>query len=192
LYRLAIRELAPSFQLLSVAAQPTAGAPNAQAAPLLGVHLRRGGSTLVNVIVNRQDDFKGEIQISAEGLPAGVTCRGATISGDVRTASLVFTAAEDAAPWAGSVKIVGKSKVGDKDVTRESRYGSILWGSANRQQALPEFRLQQTFQLSVADKEVEPAFVQIGEDKIWETSLGANLEIPVAVTRREISKKPSS
>jgi hypothetical protein len=183
LYRLAIRELAPDFQLLSVAAQPVAGANN-QAAPLVGVHLRRGGSTLVNVIVNRQDDFKGEIQISAEGLPAGVTCRGATIAGDVNTASLVITAAEDAAPWAGSVKVVGKSKIGDKDVARESRYGSILWGSANRQQALPEFRLQQTFQLSVADKEVEPAFVQIGDDKLWETSLGANLEIPVAVTRR--------
>src|SRR5262249_25257842 len=29
-----------------------------------------------------------------------------------------------------------------------------------------------------------PAFVQIGEDKVYETALGGNLEIPVAVTRR--------
>ena len=184
-YRLAIRPLEPNFQLLSVGTQPVAGAPNNnQGSPLSGLILRRGGSVLVNVTVNRQDDFKGDIQISAEGLPAGITCRTATVGGEVSTASLVFTAAEDAQPWTGIVKVVGKAKLGDKEVTRESRYGSMVWGSTNRQQQLPEFRLLRSFQLSVADKETEAAFVQIGEDKVWETSLGGNLEIPVSVTRR--------
>lgn len=184
-YRLAIRPLEPDFQLLSVASQPTAGGNNNnQGSPLAGVMLRRGGSTLVNVTVNRVDDFKGDIQILAEGLPAGITCRSASIGGDVNTASLVFLAAEDAAPWAGSVKITGKAKLGDKDVARESRYASIVWGSANRQQALPEFRLLRSFQLSVTDKETEPAFVSIGEDKVYETALGGNVEIPLSVIRR--------
>ena len=31
---------------------------------------------------------------------------------------------------------------------------------------------------------MEPAFVQIGEDKVYETSLGGNVEIPIKVTRR--------
>lgn len=183
LYRLAIRPLEPDFQVLAVAGQPGA-APNNPATPLSGAQLRRGGTMLINVTINRVDDFKGDVQISAEGLPAGVTCRGATVSGDVGTASLVLSATEDAAPWTGDVKIVGKGKLGDKEVTRESRYGSIVWGSPNRQQQPPEFRLQRAFQLSVADKEMEPASVQIGDDKVWETSLGGNLEIPVAVTRR--------
>lgn len=183
-YRLAIRPLEPDFQLLSVASQPTAGQNNQQGSALAGVILRRGGSTLMNVTINRVDDFKGEIQISAEGLPEGITCRAATIGGEVNSASLVFMATENAAPWSGPVKIVGKAKVGDKDVSRESRYASIVWGSANRQQALPEFRLLRSFQLSVTDKETEPAFVSIGEDKVYETALGGNLEIPVAVTRR--------
>lgn len=183
-YRLAIRPLEPDFQLLSVATQPAVGNNNNQGSPLAGVMLRRGGSTLVNVTVNRVDDFKGDIEITAEGLPEGITCRSASIGGEVNTASLVFLATETAAPWAGSVKITGKAKLGDKDVARESRYASIVWGSANRQQALPEFRLLRSFQLSVTDKETEPAFVSIGEDKVYETALGGNVEIPVSVTRR--------
>lgn len=188
-YRLAIRPLAPDFQLLSVGSIPTAGQNNNnQGSPLTGIVLRRGGSSLVNVTINRMDDFKGDIQITAEGLPDSITCRGATIGGEVTTASLVFLAKEDAAPWAGNVKIVGKSKVEGKDVARESRYASIVWGSANRQQALPEFRLLRSFQLSVSDKETEPAFVSIGEDKVYETALGGNVEIPVTVTRRDFKE----
>ena len=34
------------------------------------------------------------------------------------------------------------------------------------------------------DKDMEPAFVQIGEDKVYETSLGGNVEIPITITRR--------
>ena len=62
-YRLAIRPLEPDFQLLSVASQPTAGGNNNnQGSPLAGVMLRRGGSTLVSVTVNRVDDFKGDMK----------------------------------------------------------------------------------------------------------------------------------
>ncbi|WP_254506934.1 COG1470 family protein [Anatilimnocola floriformis] len=184
-YRLAIRPLAPDFQLLSVSSQPKAGNnDNNQGSPLTGITLRRGGSVLMSVTVNRVDDFKGDITITAEGLPDGISCRGATIGGEVNSASLIFVAKEDAAPWTGSVKIVGKAKIGDKDAARESRYASMVWGSANRQQALPEFRLSRSFQLSVGDKETEPAFVSIGEDKVYETALGGNVEIPLSVVRR--------
>ena len=57
------------------------------------------------------------------------------------TAALVFVAAEDAAAWAGPIKIVGKAKIGDKDVVREARYAGVVWGTPNRQQQPPEFRL---------------------------------------------------
>ena len=183
-YRLAIHPLEPDFQLLSVSSQPKVGNNDNQGSPLSGISLRRGGSMLMNVTINRIDDFKGDITIAAEGLPDSITCRGATIGGEVNSASLIFLAKEDAAPWAGSVKIVGRAKIGDKDATRESRYASMVWGSANRQQSLPEFRLQKSFQLSVSDKETEPAFVSIGEDKVYETALGGNVEIPLSVLRR--------
>jgi hypothetical protein len=46
------------------------------------------------------------------------------------------------------------------------------------------FRLARQFQIAVIAKEIEPAEVKVGEDKVWETALGGNLEIPVALTRR--------
>lgn len=188
-YRLAIRPLVPDFLLLSAVDQPTAGQRNNnQAPPLGGSILRRGGSLLVEVTVNRRDDFTGDIEITAEGLPDGITCRGATIGGAVNSAALVFLAKDDAKAWAGNVKIVGKAKIDGKDVSRESRYASIVWGTANRQQSLPEFRLLRSFQLGVTDKETEPAFISIGEDKVYETALGGNVEIPVAVTRRDFKE----
>jgi len=45
-------------------------------------------------------------------------------------------------------------------------------------------------QLGVIDKEMEPALVRIGEDKVYETSLGANFEIPIKITRRGDFKDP--
>jgi hypothetical protein len=39
--------------------------------------------------------------------------------------------------------------------------------------------------LGVIDKEVEPALVRIGEDKVYETSVGGNVEIPIKLVRRD-------
>ena len=183
-YRLAIREAAPDFRLLAYADPPAGGQRNQNETRLAAASVRKGGTVAIELLANRMDDFKGEIAISVEGLPAGVTCSGAVIGGEVTSASLVVVAAENAAAWAGPVKIVGKAKVGDKELVREARYAVVVWGTQNRQQQAAEFRLSRTLQLGVIDREAEPALVQVGEDKVWETSLGGSVEIPVKLTRR--------
>ncbi len=188
-YRLAIRPSEPDFRLLAqgIAAGNPLLNQNTVLAPTV---VRKGGTVAAGVLIDRRDEFVGDIQITVEGLPAGVTCPGAVIGGDVNTTVLIFSAAENAAAWGGPVKIVGKSQINGKEVVREARYGQIVWGTPNRQVQNPEFRLSSTFQLAVIDKELEPAIVQIGEDKIWETSLGGNVEIPVNLTRRGEFKEP--
>jgi hypothetical protein len=182
-YRLAIRPAAPDFRLLAYAATPRTQQQNNQL-PLSAPSVRKGGTLAMDLVVQRRDDFSGEIEVSAEGLPAGVTCPTAVLGGDVSRGALVFIAAESAAAWAGPIKIVGKAKVEGRGVVREARYGLVVWGTNNRQQQPAVFRLDSSLQLGVIDKETDPALVQFGEDKIWETSLGGKLEIPVTVTRR--------
>ena len=182
-YRLMIHPAEPDFRLLAQAIVPGNPQQN-QNTPLLPTVVRKGGTTAVGVLIDRRDEFNGDIAITVEGLPAGVTCPGAIVGGDVNTAVLVFSAAEGAAAAAGQIKIVGKAQIAGKEVAREARYAQIVWGTANRQTQSPEFQLTRSFQLAVIDKEMQPAFVQIGEDKIWETSIGGNIEIPVTVTRR--------
>ncbi|MFM9116183.1 MAG: PPC domain-containing protein, partial [Planctomycetota bacterium] len=182
-YRLVVKPLQSDFGLVVVQSLP-APAPNQPNVPLGVPVLRRGGSTTFQLTLDRRDDFKGEVSVTVEGLPAGVTCPGAVLGGDVSTAPLVFSAAESAGPWAGSIRIVGKSNVGGKELVRVARVGAATWGTANRQNQPPKFRLTNDLVLAVLDKETSPAFVQVGEDKVWETSLGGKVEIPVNLARR--------
>ena len=182
-YRLMIHAAEPDFRMLAQAIVPGNPQQN-QNTPLLPNVVRKGGTTAVGVLIDRRDEFTGDIAITVEGLPAGVTCPGAIVGGDVNTAVLVFSAAEAAVAAAGPIKIVGKALIAGKEVVREARYAQIVWGTANRQVQNPEFQLTRSFQLAIIDKDLQPAFVQIGEDKIWETSIGGNIEIPVTVTRR--------
>ena len=188
-YRLMIHAAEQDFRMLAQAIVPGNPQQN-QNTPLLPNVVRKGGTTAVGVLIDRRDEFNGDIAITVEGLPAGVTCPGAVVGGDVNTAVLVFSAAEGAVAAAGPIKITGKAQIAGKEVVREARYSQIVWGTANRQVQNPEFQLTKSFQLAVIDKEMEPAFVQIGEDKIWETSLGGNIEIPVTATRRGDWKEP--
>jgi len=181
-YRLLIRKEQPDFHLV---AMPTFNGPiNANVVNLLSPVLRKGGTLLINVRADREDSFDGEIEINVEGLPAGVTCNGAIISGAVNTATLVVAAADNVAAWNGPIRVVGKSKINEKDVTRTAWNGNPVWNTANRTIDPPRFRATRDLMLAVVDKEMAVAVVSAGENKIWETSRGGKLEIPLTVTRR--------
>jgi len=183
-YRLAIRPAEPDFRLLAYPDKPAQGQRDQNQTRIEPLAVRKGGTTSLTVLVNRRDEFDGEIAITVEGLPGGVTCPGAIVGGDVKQAALVIAAGEGVAAWSGPIKIVGRAKAGDREIVREARYAVVVWGTQNRQAQRPEFRLARSLQLGIIDKDVEPAFVQIGEDKVWETSLGGNVEIPITMTRR--------
>jgi hypothetical protein len=181
-YRLVIKPEEPDFRLVAKAVATMT--PQEQLLPLQSVVVRKGGTAIIPVSVDRRDGFDGDVTISVEGLPAGVTCAGAVVGGSVERTQLVIAAAEGAAAASGPIKIVGKAQIGGKEVVREARYSQVVWGTANRQQMPAEYKLAKTLNMTVIDKELAPAFVQIGEDKIYETSIGGTIEIPVTVTRR--------
>ncbi len=183
-YRLAIREPKPDFRLVVYPTSPSANAQQQLQTPLATASIRRGGTIALAMIVQRRDEFDGEITVSVEELPTGVTSPGAVLGGSVTDGSLVLIAADDAPAWAGTIKVMAKGSIAGREVTREARYGVVVWGTANRQQQPSEFRLAPALSLGVIDKEIEPALVRIGEDRVYETSLGANVEMPIHMTRR--------
>jgi hypothetical protein len=183
-YRLLIRQAQSDFRLVAVP-QPVQAPVNQNVVAAGSPALRRGGTALFTIRVERRDGFNGEIQIAAEGLPQGVTCPGAVIGGNVDSCALIFVADTSAAAWSGSIRIVGKAEIDGAEVVRYARGGAVVWGTTNRQQQLPEFRVTQDIALAVLDRELEPALVQAGDDRIWETARGGKLEIPVKVTRHD-------
>jgi hypothetical protein len=184
-YRLAIREPRPDFRLVVYPTAPPANQQQQQQTALATASVRRGGTVALAVVMQRRDEFDGEVAVNIEGLPRGVSCPGAVLGGGVNEGSLVIMAADDAPAWAGSIKVVAKASSGGREITREARYGVVVWGTTNRQQQPAEFRLAPAMALGVIEKEIEPALVRVGEDKVYETSVGATVEIPIKLVRRD-------
>jgi hypothetical protein len=147
--------------------------------------VRQGGTTLVKLEALRQDGFDGEIVVRVEGLPEGVSCPGAILSGNVNTAYLVFSAEENAPAWSGNIRIVGKAQIDGNDVEREARPGTVMWSTANRTQVPPAFRLTRDLTLSVIDKDKAVAKVTVGDGGIVQTSLGGKIDLPIKIRRSE-------
>jgi hypothetical protein len=183
LYRLAIRRPAPDFRLLAVS-EPPRNPQNQNQASLWSPLLQKGGTQALKVYVVRQDDFDDEVRVSIEGLPAGVTCPEIAIGPKVNTGVLVLSAAEDAATWSGTIRVVGKAQIDGAEVVREARGGSLVWGSNDRNQQPIRSRMTETIALAVTDKETSPLKIELGQGKVFETSLAGKLQIPVKVTRR--------
>ncbi len=114
-YRLIIRKETPDFRVAAIASALTPPGQR-QAAPS-GITLRRGDNFPINVVAFRRDGFAGPITVSAEGLPAGVTCRDISIGATPSSGVLVFTSTEDAPAWAGTIKLVTKARIDDPVAT---------------------------------------------------------------------------
>ncbi len=83
--------------------------------------LTPGTSGVVYVRTEKKNGFDGEIQLQVDGLPEGVTATcGKILSGKRQDGCIVFTAAADAKPSVGNIRISGTATVkDDNDQTRQ-------------------------------------------------------------------------
>jgi hypothetical protein len=91
------------------------------------VTLHKGGNEAMAVLVARQDGFEGDVRLTVEGLPAGVTCPPQVLGTGLRETQLVLTGAAGAADWVGDIKVKGTATIGGKTVTHEARIGAVTW-----------------------------------------------------------------
>lgn len=108
-YHLAIREEEPDFRLVVVPPAPLQNSANGYQTWAPGV--RKGENLHVELAAIRRHGFKGVIDVVAEGLPAGVTCKPVSIDGAATSANLVFSVSEDAQPGEHSISIVGEARI---------------------------------------------------------------------------------
>jgi hypothetical protein len=95
IYRLIVRQATPDFSLAAWAIHMTLR--NGDRASLSKpMALRAGDSRAFEVAVQRRDGFDGEIDISMENLPPGVTAAGLKIGKGKPYGHLILTASSDA------------------------------------------------------------------------------------------------
>lgn len=179
LYRQAIRQPIPDFDLLVTFERPL---PTNRTGYSQTPTLRQGATSGLKVMAPRQDGFDGDIVVTAEDLPPGVTATPLTFSGKTDQGILVISAAPDAKSWAGDIRIVGRAMANDQELVREARFASLVWGHIFADSIRVRSRLTERVPLSVNEHEQASVILEPVEDKEWTVEIGQKLELPVKVT----------
>lgn len=186
LYRLAIREPTYDFQLVATTERPLANSRAGYAATPV---LRRGAGWGIRILAPRQDGFEGDITITAEDLPAGVHAQPLVLSGKTDRGILVVMADENIKRWEGIIRIVGKAKIANREVSRDARLATLVWDHIFADSFRVRSRLTTQIPLSVIDQEQAPVRLQVAPDKKkWSVEIGQKLEIPVKVIDHGVRK----
>ena len=178
LYRLAIREPVPDFDLIATTERPL---PSNRTGYSVTPLLRQGAKWGVRILCPRQDGFEGDIVITAGDSPKGVTARPLTLSGRTDRGILILAADPKAESWAGEIRIIGRAEVGGRTLAREARFASLVWGHIFADSIRVRSRLTQHVPLGVNGQEKAPVILAPAEDKEWTVEVGEVLEIPVKV-----------
>ncbi len=179
-YRLSIRHEKPDFRLVAapryLPLDPKKDEPN-----VWSHFLRRGGVVSLTVLALRRDGFDGEILVSASGLPPGVVCRESVIPGGKHSTELFIEATDEAQAWSGEFRVTGRARIGDWDVRRTARAGSVVWPA--RDGLGPRSRVARDVALAVSGSEGVPLEVRLAEP-VFEISRAGKLEIPLKLDRK--------
>lgn len=155
------------------------------------VNVAAGGNEAFTVLAFRDDGFNGDIELSVEGLPPGLTCPPQVINGSVRQTPLVIGAAESAAPWAGEIKIKGTAVINGVKVTREARSGTMVWPVQPQQNTITSSRVSRGIYLASREKtpfkltasidkadipQGDKATIKVVQDRLW-----ADFKTPLTV-----------
>jgi hypothetical protein len=166
LYTVRIGVDAPDFRVVAMAASTLA--------PDVGI-LGQYGSYAFSAFVWRMGGYNGDIEISGEALPPGVSVRPQILSNAQKQAVVVVSASADATPYAGPIKIVGTAVIAGKKVKREVRAAGIIWPVAQLN-TLTATRLDR--ELVVAVRGQAPYSLSAGTEKLT-VQQGEKVGIPV-------------
>ncbi|WP_437223145.1 serine protease [Planctomicrobium sp. SH661] len=183
-YQLMIRHARPDFSIVAWAMHTTLrnGDRSALSKPIA---LRPGATIAFDVAVIRKDDFAGEIRVSLEDLPAGISAAGLTIPAGKNAGTLLISAKEDAAPCHGIARFVGQAEINGVQETRLGKMASMSWPVGDAWGEIPVQRLLADIPVSIGQAELAPLTITPAEDKVWTVAAGEKLTIPLKLTWRE-------
>ena len=188
-FRMIVREPRPDFDLLVSASAPAGDNNKGKKIVREGIAIRRGQVGNLDVYVLRRDGFDGEIELKAEGFPKSFNVKTTKLGKGKNHCSLSFYNAEDAPAWAGKVKIIGEADVQGTKIQKEAESLTVNWSvnDADNERVIS----RTSSEITVASiEERTPMTVVPAEEKVWESSLGGNLEIPIKfITTSEIKDK---
>ena len=178
-----MRKAEPDFRLIALPQSPQATKKDSKEVLVTSPLLRREDTLPIKVVAYRQNGFDGDISLTVSGLPPGVSCPETRIYSGQSVGTLLLSSSKDATNWAGVISITGKAKMGDSEITRGARAGTVLWNVPDFNNEVVYSRLVDGFALAVSGDEAAPVSIEPAEGKVWEVSPGGKLQIPLKITR---------
>lgn len=179
-YLLTVRPARPDFKLLAYVSRTD---PQNDTLNLSSTVLRRGGTTQIELTALRREGFDGEIWVTPNSLPTGVTAKTAVFGPGDDTAAIVLRAASDAPNSAGAIQLVGRSKIDNSEVTRSASSAEPTWPPPPNSNNRTPYRVVQQIGLAVRDDAALPYAIEIDDSKPLRMARGGKLSIPVKLTR---------
>lgn len=185
-YRISIRKPAPDFKLVC---SPVSG-HLANGNQIIGnaLSVEKSGRKSVAISMTRLDGFSGDVEVRCENLSAGVTCSPLTLTPRQSSGELIFSVADTATVGKSLIKIVGKSRLNEQEVTREAAMTVVTWDTGNKTTVPSDFRRTERLELSVVAADVAPVSVDVGTGNVFETSLGGKVGLPIKLSRRNFAE----
>ncbi|HXG46696.1 MAG TPA: hypothetical protein VNO52_03655 [Methylomirabilota bacterium] len=180
-YRLAMRRETPDFRLVALPQPPAPEKKDSRELMVWSPLLRRGETVPVKVLALRRDNFSGAIELGVENLPTGVSVSASRIEPGKNSAFLFLTAADTAPAWTGSLRIIGRAKVGDRELVHEAAGGTLIWDVPNPAEEPVVSRLTDDFALAVCGAESAPISIRPDTDQPHEVVAGGKLSVPLQV-----------
>lgn len=182
-YRLIVRKAAPDFAVVSwgLHMELRNGDRNALSKPLA---LRAGGTIALEVVAVRRDGFDGEIHLTMEGLPQGVTAQGLKIAAGKSRGIVLLTASESAPQSLSQAALNASATINDQLVTHPVRTAQMAWPVPDAWSEIPSPRLVRGLPVSVTTSETAPLTISSTEPKVYEVKVGEKVSIPLRLTAR--------
>ena len=182
-YRLVIRKAAPDFAVVAWALHMELrnGDRNALSKPIA----LRGGSTMaLEVVAVRRDGFDGEIELTMDDLPNGVTAKGLKIPAGKSRGIMLITAHQNAERELASAKFTGRADINGTSVTHPCRLASMAWPIPDAWNEIPKTRLLADVPVSVSGFDFAPISIAPAGTNVFEVVAGEKLTIPLVQVRR--------
>lgn len=183
-YRLLLRRAAPDFALVAAPLPPPPANRDERSAVPWTLLARKGAAVPIEVFCLRREGLNEPVEVWAEGLPAGLRSVKTTIGAGSHRGLLMVVADENAAGWSGPVRVVGRARVGDREIVHPARAGQVLWETGDYSLQPVASRLTLDLALAVSETESSPVTIAAAEEKIWEAAAGGRLAIPLKLARQ--------
>lgn len=183
IYRLIIRKANPDFAVVGWALHMGLrnGDRNALSKP---ISLRGGATMAIEVVAVRRDGFGGEINLTLDNLPDGVTATGLKIAAGQQRGIVLVTADQNAPRGLMNATFTAQATINGQEVSRPGHMASMKWPVTNARNEIPAPRLLTDLPVCVCGSEFAPITIAAAENKVWEVTQGQTLTIPMAHTRR--------